>query len=270
MRSRRLSGNHFLLLLVAAVLWAPLLPLILRAFTDAWRYPDLLPERLTLRGLRTVLGPGSEVLHGLALSTAIAVSVAVLACATAWPAGRAIGTHRFRGRRAVQALLLTPVVVPALAAAMGLQILFVRLGLAATIPGVVLVHLVPALPYATSILAAGFANLDVDYETQARLLGARGVRRTVEVTLPLMRAPLTAAAVMAFLISWSDFLLTLLIGAGRVKTLPLQLFSAINATDTTVAASVALVVIAPALLLVGFAAGPLARFSQANLGRGPL
>ncbi|NUR25452.1 MAG: ABC transporter permease subunit, partial [Catenulispora sp.] len=175
----------------------------------------------------------------------------------------------FRGRRLVQLLLLTPVSVPTMAAAMGLQILFIRLGLAGSPVGVVLVQLIPALPYATSILAAGFANYDIDYEAQARVLGARALRRGVSVTLPLLRAPLVAAAVLAFLISWSDYLLTLLVGAGRVQTLPIQLFAAVNATDTTTAAAVALAVVAPPLLLVTLAAGPLARVSQANLGRGP-
>ncbi|MDI6909533.1 ABC transporter permease subunit [Nocardioides sp.] len=266
----RRTVRHLPLALVLAMLWAPWVPLVLRAFTDSWRFPAVLPERMTLRGFRTIAAPDSGVFEGLVLSLEIGIAVSALACLVGWPAGRALGTYQFRGRRAVQALLLTPVIVPALAAAMGLQILFVRLGLAGSPPGVMLVQLIPAVPYATSILAAGFANLDLDYETQARVLGARGPRRLLAVTIPLMRGPLVAAAVMAFLISWSDFLLALLIGAGQVKTLPVQLFAAVTATDTTVAAAVALTMVAPALLVMAAAAGPLARLSQANLGKGPL
>lgn len=257
-----------LLAVVVVVLWAPLIPLLLRAFAQSWRFPRLLPEEPTLRGLQTAFAPGGQLLHGLVLSTAIGAAVAALSCLIGWPAARALGLHRFRGRRAVQVFLLTPVIVPTMAAAMGLQIVFIRLGLAGTATGVVLVQLIPALPYATSILAAGFANLDVDYEAQARVLGAGAVRRTWAVTVPLLRAPLVAAAVFAFLISWSDYILALLIGAGRVQTLPIQLFAAVNATDTTTAAVVALTVVAPPLLLVAMAAGPLAHASQANLGRG--
>lgn len=266
----RRTLRHGPLVLVLVVLWAPLVPLLLRAFTDAWRFPGVLPDRLTLRGFRTIAAPDSGVFEGLLLSLGIGVAVSALACLVGWPAGRALGTYRFPGRRAVQALLLTPVIVPTLAAAMGLQILFVRLGLTGSPSGVVLVQLIPAVPYATSILAAGFANLDLDYEAQARVLGACGPRRLLTVTIPLMRGPLTAAAVMAFLISWSDFLLALLIGAGQVETLPVQLFAAVTATDTTVAAAVALTMVAPALLVTAAAAGPLSRLSQANLGSGPL
>lgn len=256
-----------LLVLAALVaLWAPLVPLVLRAFAGSWRFPDLWPRTFSTRGWHTLLAPGSEVLGGLWLSTVIGGLVMVLSCAVAWPAGRVIGLRRFRGRRVVQIALLLPVLVPAFAAALGLQIVFVRLGLAGSVIGVVLVQLIPAVPYATSILAAGFANLDTDFERQAQVLGASGWHRLTRVTLPLMRAPLTAAALLAFLISWSDYVLTLLIGGGRVQTLPVQLFAAVGSTDATFAAAVALVIIAPALLIVTGAGGVLAAGSRTGVG----
>ena len=55
---------------------------------------------------------------------------------------------------------------------------------------------------------------------------------------------------LTFLISWSEYVLTLLIGGGQVKTLPLLLFAAIGSSDTTAAAALAVLVIAPPLLLV--------------------
>lgn len=264
MKATRLS-----LLAAFAVLVLPVALLFVRAFTPAWTFPDILPRTLSARGLQTALGSGSQVVHGLALSLEIGGMVAGLSCLIGWPAARALGLYRFRGRRAVQMVFLAPVLVPAMASAMGLQIFFVRIGLAGTVLGVVVVQMIPALPYAINILAAGFANFDADYESQARILGAGGLNRLLRVTLPQLRAPLTAAALLAFLISWSDYLLALLIGAGQVQTLPIQLFSAINATDSTTAAAVAMLVILPPLILVAAAAGPLARVSAANLGRGP-
>lgn len=255
--------------LVFTILVAPLVVLVLRGFAPSWVFPQLLPRALTTRGLTTALGSGSQVVHGLILSTEIAGAVALLACLIGWPAARALGLYRFRGRRAVQMLLLAPIIVPTMAAAMGLQVLFIRIGLAGTPTGVVMVQLIPALPYAITILAAAFANFDIDYESQARTLGAGPLRRLWSVTLPQLKGPLTAAALFAFLISWSDYILALLVGVGQVQTLPIQLFAAINATDTTTAAAVALVVIAPPLLLVAAAARPLSRASAASLGRGP-
>ena len=94
---------------------------------------------------------------------------------------------------------------------------FIRYGLADTATGVVLVQLMPTVPYAATVLAAAFANLDTDYERQARALGAGPVRVLLFVTLPLLRPALLLAALFAFLISWSEYVLTLLIGGGQVR-----------------------------------------------------
>ena len=244
------TGQRLLvgLLLVAVLL--PLVPLLIWSVAGQWRYPALLPQQLSLRGVELLVDPRSDILQGLATSTGIAAAVAILACLIGFPAGRAIGLYRFRGRRAVQFLLLAPVIVPGLAATLGIQVFFVRYHLSDTIVGVVLVQLMPTVPYAAIILGAAFANLDIDYERQARALGAGPLRVLLFVTVPLLRPAIAVALLLTFLISWSEYVLTLLVGGGQVKTLPLLLFAAIGSSDTTSAAALAVLVIAPPLLLV--------------------
>ncbi len=237
-----------LLLGITVALLLPLLPLVVWAVSGSWRYPDLLPPSLSSRGVGLVTG--GEVVRALVTSLGIAAAVAVLASAIGFPAGRAIGLHRFRGRRLVQFLLLAPVIVPGLAVTLGLQIFFVRYGLADTVAGVVLVQLMPTVPYAATLLGAAFANFDRDYERQARALGAGPLRTVRSVTLPLLRPALVTTALLTFLISWSEYILTLLIGGGRVTTLPLLLFAAIESSDRTAAAALGLLVIVPPVLLV--------------------
>ena len=237
-----------LLLAITVALLLPLLPLVVWAVSGSWRYPDLLPPGLSDRGVGLVTG--GEVVGAMGTSLGIAVAVALLASAIGFPAGRAIGLHRFRGRRLVQFLLLAPVIVPGLAVTLGLQIFFVRYGLADTVAGVVLVQLMPTVPYAATLLGAAFANFDRDYERQARALGAGPLRTVRSVTLPLLRPALVTTALLTFLISWSEYILTLLIGGGRVTTLPLLLFAAIESSDRTAAAALGLLVIVPPVLLV--------------------
>jgi putative spermidine/putrescine transport system permease protein len=240
------------------------------AFAGQWRYPALVPQRMSLRGIGLLTDPRSEIPKALLTSTLIAVSVAVLAVIIGYPAGRAVGLYRFRGRRAVQFLLLAPVIVPGLASAVGLQVFFIRYGLADSATGVVLVQLIPTVPYAATVMAAAFANLDTDYERQARALGADPLRVLLFVTLPLLRPALLLAGLFAFLISWSEYVLTLLIGGGQVTTLPLLLFAAISSSDTTAAAALALLVIGPPLLLVLTSARLLSARSGAVIGLGRL
>ena len=230
--------------LLVAIL-APVVPLALSVVAGPNPYPGLLPSEVSLRGVRLLVEPRSQIPSALVTSLLLAVTVAVLACLIGLPAGRALGLYRFRGRRLVQFLLLAPVVVPALAVTLGLQVFFIRVGLADTVAGVVLVQLMPSVPYAATLLAGAFATLDLDYERQARGLGAGPVRVLLHVTLPLLRPTLVAAAVFAFLISWTEYVLTLLVGGGQVTTLPLLLFAAIGSSDTTVAAALAVLVLRP-------------------------
>lgn len=253
--------------LLAVGLLAPLVPLLLWAVAGEFRYPALLP-RFSGRGLALLADPavGSALVTSLVIATVVAVLATVVGAA----AGRAVGLHRFRGRRAVQLLLLAPVIVPTIAVTLGIQVFFIRYGLADTVAGVVAVQLIPTVPYVSLVMAAAFAGLDVDLEDAGRMLGAGPWRRLVHVTVPAVAPGIAVAGLFAFLISWSEYILTLLIGGGTVRTLPLLLFAAIGSSDLTAAAALALVIAAPPVLLLGFTARYLTGGTPAVVGFGRL
>lgn len=253
--------------LLAVGLLAPLVPLLLWAVAGEFRYPALVPQ-LSGRGLARLLDPA--VGRALVTSFAIASAVSVLATLVGTAAGRALGLYEFRGRRLVQLLLLAPVIVPTLAVTLGIQVFFIRYGLADSIAGVVLVQLIPTVPYVSLVMAASFTGLDVDIEDAGRVLGAGPVRRTLHLTLPAVRPGLVVAALFAFLISWGEYILTLLIGGGSVQTLPLLLFAAIGSSDLTAAAALSLVIAIPPVLLVGLTARFLTGATSAAVGFGRL
>ena len=88
--------------------------------------------------------------------------------------------------------------------------------------------------------------------------------------LPAIRPGLIVAGLFAFIISWSQYLLTLLIGGGRVITLPVLLFAFANSGDNAITAALSLVFIAPALLLFLFSARHLSGRNAAMGGLGKL
>lgn len=239
---------------LTAVLLLPLLPLTIWAFSRRWLFPAVLPTEWGLRAWRYLLDPNTRVLAAFANSLTVALAVTVLSIIIAIPAARVLGLKRFRGKTLVEFLILAPTVVPAFAAAMGIQVLFIRYGLADTLLGVILAHLIPTLPYAVLILAGIFANYDVDYEGQARVLGAGAWAIFWRVTLPAIWPGVVVAALFAFLISWSQYLLTLLIGGGQVITLPVLLLAFANSGDYAVTAALSLVFMAPAVLALLFSA----------------
>jgi putative spermidine/putrescine transport system permease protein len=144
--------------------------------------------------------------------------------------------------------------MPVIAVVMGIHVAFIRYGLADTLPGLILSHLIPVTPYATLIMASVFANYNVDYEGQARTLGARPYQILYYVTLPAILPGIMVSGMFAFIISWSQYLLNLVIGGGRIITLPVLLFTFANSGDNAMTAALSIVFVAPAILLLAITA----------------
>jgi putative spermidine/putrescine transport system permease protein len=255
---RRLAPTLWAALLII-VLLLPFVPLVLASFSRGYFHPQVVPETWSLRAWALVLGPGAGTWAALRDSIVVAVAVTAVSLVVAIPAGRVLGTRRFRGRRAVEVLLLLPVLVPGIAVAIGLHVTFLRLGLAGSLLGVVLVHLVPATPYVVLLSAGVFANADLGLEAQARTLGASPRQVAWSVTRPLVAPGLAVAALFGFLVSWGQYATTLVVGGGQVVTLPILLFASAAGGDVAVTAATALVHGLPALVLLVVTARVLGR-----------
>lgn len=231
------------------ILTAPLLLFIFYAFSTRWFFPQPFPKEWTSSAfLRTINDP--RVLEGLRDSVKIGALVSFLSLLIGFPAARVLGLRQFRGRQFAWLALFLPTVVPPLAIGMGLNILFLQLGLAGKMGGVVLAHLVPTLPYVIFTLTSAYARYDENYEFQALVLGASQLRTFFTVTLRLIAPSLVVAALFAFLISWSQYLLTLLIGSGRIITLPILLFSAASGGNPATIAILSLLFLTPPVLVI--------------------
>lgn len=241
--------------LVAAGVGLPFGALAVWSFSERWFFPGLWPQAWGLRAWRYITETaGVQVMTAAGHSLAVAALAAAIAVLVAVPAGRALGLYDFRGKDLVSVLLTLPIIVPPLCVAMGLHLWFIRLGLAETYAGVVAVHLTFCLPYAIFVLWGVFSNYNPDFEDQARSLGASRLRVTLRVMLPMILPGIIVAALFAFLLSWSQYLSTLIIGGGRLTTLPILLFALMGSGDRPVAAAVSLVFVAPALVALLFSA----------------
>ena len=130
---------------------------------------------------------------------------------------------------------------------MGVQVAFIRAGLAGTVAGVVLAHSIVALPYAALIMADAMEAAGSRLEEQARVCGAGGARAWLTVILPMLSPSLLSAASMSYILSFSQYFLTLLVGSGKVKTLALVMFPYLASGDRTIASAYGVVFIAATL-----------------------
>ncbi|MBD3883740.1 ABC transporter permease subunit [Phormidium tenue FACHB-886] len=242
--------RNTLIVLILIVLFLPFLPLLIWSFTQGWFFPQLVPQQWTLQHWEQVLSTTSRVGEGVMQSLAIALLTTGLSLLVGLPAGRALGLMEFPGKTLLKLFLLTPIIVSPLATLMGIQFILIRLGLSGTLLGVVLVHLMPTIPYMTLVLSSVFANFERGYETQARSLGASPWQVLVQVTLPLIAPGVMVGALFAFLISWNEFLLTFFVGSGQVFTLPMVLFTLLQGGNQGLIAAVAITSILPGLVFL--------------------
>ena len=255
---------------IVLIVWLilPLVPLAIWSFARGWRFPSLLPNQWTLQAWEYAFSDTSGVLDSLWLTIWIALCATVLSVLIGVPAGRALGLHRFRGKAVVELIILAPVIVPGIAVALGIHGVFITLGLTNTVSGVILVHLIPTLPYMTLVMAGIFANYDPAFELQARSLGASPLKTFWYVTLPAIMPGIVVGGLFAFLVSWSQYILTLLIGGGRVVTLPLLLFNFATSGRNDITGAIGMIYILPGILILLLTAKQLSGRSGAIGGFG--
>lgn len=257
----------------AAIILVVLLPIasqIVWSFAFNWFFPSLLPQAWGLKAWHYVFSASSRVGEGLTTSLLIALLVVIITILIGLPAARVLGLYNFRGKAWIEWLIMLPILVPTLVVVMGIHILFIRYGLADRMIGVVLVHLVPALPYFVLVMASVFANYNLDWEETARTLGANPLRVWWHITLPAILPGLVVASLFTFLVSWTQYITTLLIGGGQVVSLPMVLFPFISGSNEATAAAISLIFVAPAVLVLFLTSRQLNRESAVMGGFGRL
>ncbi|NHM15585.1 ABC transporter permease subunit [Eggerthellaceae bacterium zg-887] len=246
-RRKRNGAAWALVALQALCVVGPVAIIALWAFTSSWPWPLLFPETFTTRGIEELFGPSQRLGEVLATSVGIALACALLTVVVATMAAAALSRYRFRGRDVARFAVLVPFLIPATVFAMGVQVAFLRAGLSGTVVGVVICHAIVALPYAALIMVDAMQAAGSRLEDQARLCGAGPVRVWTTVTVPTLAPALLSAASMSYILSFSQYFLTLLVGAGKVKTLALVMFPYLSSGDRTIASAYGIVFLAATL-----------------------
>jgi spermidine/putrescine transport system permease protein len=232
-------------------LYAPLFILLMFSFND-----NNLPV-FPLRGFTTdayeQFAANAELRASVAVSAKIAAVSSVGSVVLGLLASIVLVRRHVFARGAVSALLLSPLVVPYIALAIGLLIFVNEAPFVA--PGfwaVVLGHIVLAIPYMILVLVPRLERLDVRLEEAARDLGAGVVQTFRLITLPLLLPAIVSAFIVAFVLSFDEIVVASFV-AGQTTTFPLYLFSQLRFPTLLpqVIAVAVIVMAASALVLVG-------------------
>lgn len=236
----------------------PFVVLVMWSFSFRWIYPQLVPQW----GWRSWLYVFSQkdTLAALWTTLTLSTNVTLLAAILGLPAAKVLGTQNFKGKTMVQIFIFLPAVVPAISLVTGIQGIFIRLGFTDNYLGVVLALLIPSMPYMIMGMAPVFGAFNLDYEDLGRTLGADRIRIFFHITLPQIAGGLMVCSIFTFTVVWSQYLLVVVVGGGRVKTLATQFFGMMSGSEYGITSAFTVIYIAPIILL--YFVSQLNRFSN--------
>jgi putative spermidine/putrescine transport system permease protein len=227
--------HRLVVLLVAAFILAPIVVVVAVSLTDS-PIPEFPPRGLTLRWYAHALSEDvftTSALNSLWLATLATAIATPLALAAAYGLVRG----RFRGRDAIQTLLLAPLDVPSLVIGLAILLAFSGMGVRDVGARLVGAHVLITFPYMVRTILASLARLDPAVEEAARTLGASALRCFVLVTLPLVRPGVVAGMLFAFIVSFDNVSLSLFLTNARTNTLPIAILNYVEYNfDPSVAA----------------------------------
>ncbi|WP_420863891.1 ABC transporter permease [Algirhabdus cladophorae] len=155
-------------------------------------------------------------------------------------------------RRAIMALLISPMIVPLVITASGIFYFYSQVGLAKSYMGLILAHAVLGTPFVIITVTATLVGFDNSLTRAAANMGAGPVRTFFKIQMPLILPGVISGALFAFITSFDEVVVVLQVADVKQRTIPRQMFSGIREqiSPTILAVATILVIISILLLTV--------------------
>ena len=212
-------------LVVYAFLHLPTLVLVAFSFNDSkfsasWMgftldwYRRLLERPDILRGLKASLIVGSaSTLISAVLGTLVALALA---------------RYRFRGRSALEGFLYVPIVTPEIVVGISLLLLFAMVKIPLGLTTVIIAHVAFCLSFVVIVVLARLEGMDRNLEEAAMTLGADEITTFWKVTVPQLWPGILSGALLAFTLSFDDFVITSFVSGSGSSTLPIVVYGMVR------------------------------------------
>ncbi len=241
---------YCLAVIIMCLLVIPTVIVIPMSFSDS-QYLEFPPQTWSLRWYHEYLDTPRWV-----NATVTSFKVASLTMLVATPFGTMAAYGLFvsgsRLGKMVFFMLMTPMIVPVILIAIGTFYVFGKLGLVNSILGLVLAHTVLSVPIVMIIITAALRTYDLNQERVAQSLGSTRLRAFFEITLPQLKFSILTAALLAFLTSFDEVIISIFLSGGGNSTLTKQMFSALrDYIDPTIAAISTFMILLSTGLMLG-------------------
>jgi putative spermidine/putrescine transport system permease protein len=245
-------GSILIYILAAAVatfLIAPLLIVMIMSLSagSTLSFP---PAGLSLRWYENILT--SPLWSGsIVTSLQVGLLAALLATILGTLAALGLVRGRYPARGVVNALIISPLIVPIVVTAIGMYLVFADWGLTGSFIGLVVAHTVLGLPFVVIIVSASLQLMDPNLELAAQSLGADPLRTFLRVTLPLIAPGVATGSLLAFIWSWDELVVAIFLSSPITRTLPVVMWGQIRSRiDPSIAAVATVFLLITVIVLV--------------------
>jgi spermidine/putrescine transport system permease protein len=237
--------------LIYVFLYAPILVLVFFSFnssrsTQVWTgfstewYGELIRDQSVLDAFRISMTVGVT-------ATAIATVIGTLTALS-------LTRYRFRGKTFADSVIYAATVMPEVVVGVSLLAFFVATfvpaGIELGIVTIIIAHVAFTISFVTIVVRARLSGMDRSVEEAAQDLGANPVQTFLRVTLPLILPGVMAGALLAFTLSFDDFVITFFVSGVGSSTLPLKIYSMIKFGVSPVINALSTVVLVATMVLI--------------------
>ena len=236
-------------LAVLAYLLIPNLVVIIFSFNKPAGSYNYQWEKFSLNAWLNPCGtPG--ICDSLGLSLKIGLTATIVATVLGTMVAFAIGRNRFWGRSSVNLLIFLPMATPEVVMGSSLLTLFIAMGIAPGTPTILIAHILFCLSFVVVTVKARIASLDPRLEEAAADLFATPTQAFLKVTLPLVAPGIAAGALLAFSLSFDDYIITNFNASPSSVTFPMFVWGAAQRGTPVQINVIGTVMFMAALLLV--------------------
>jgi spermidine/putrescine transport system permease protein len=210
---------------VYAFLHLPILVLVLFSFNDSKFSVDW--AGFTLDWYRRLL-ERPDILRGLKASLIVGGASTVISAGLGTLIALALARHRFRGRTAFEGFLYVPIVTPEIVVGISLLLLFALVKIPLGLTTIVIAHVAFSLSFVVIVVLARLEGMDRTLEEAAMVLGADEVTTFWKVTVPQLWPGILSGALLAFTLSFDDFVITSFVSGSGSSTLPIVVYGMVR------------------------------------------
>jgi spermidine/putrescine transport system permease protein len=210
--------------LVYFLLHLPILVLVIFSFNSS-RY--VVWTGLSLNWYKRLL-ERPDILAALKASLIVGICSTIVSTILGTLIALALARHRFKGRTVFEGLLYVPIVTPEIVVGISLLILFAALKIPLGLSTITIAHIAFNISFVVVVVLARIQGMDQNLEEAAMNLGADEITTFWKITVPQLWPGILAGALLAFTMSFDDFVITFFVSGVGSTTLPLLVYGMVR------------------------------------------